>query len=53
MLPTLALRVEFHPTTIPKPIGFVVLDGDRTVGVMTDTEVRAALAKFDEMKQQK
>jgi hypothetical protein len=50
MLPTLTLRVEYHPTTTPRPIGFMVFDGDRKVGVMTEAEVRAALARFDEMK---
>lgn len=50
MLPTLTLRVEFHPTTPPQPTGFGVFDGEKMIGVMTEADVRAALAKFDKMK---
>jgi hypothetical protein len=46
-LPTLDLRLETAMVNPPKPIGFVVVDGGRMVGVMTIETVRLALSAWD------
>lgn len=42
--------VEMQPTGVPKPTGFGVIADHKVVAFLTEDQVRAALAKFDEMK---
>ena len=44
------IAVEMQPTGTPKPTGFGVLADGRPVAFLTEEQVRASLAKFDDMK---
>lgn len=43
------LCVEFHPTTIPRPIRFGVMVGHEVVACLSLETVEAALHKFHDM----
>jgi hypothetical protein len=43
------IAVEMQPTGVPKPTGFGVLSDQDVVAFLTEDQVRAALAKFDDM----
>lgn len=40
------IRVEYHPTTIPRPVGFCVFRKGKLVGVLTRDQVEKALTEF-------
>lgn len=42
--------IEYHPTTVPKPSIFDVLVDGKTVAFLEYEAVRAAVARFEEMK---
>lgn len=50
MLPTLTLRLMAAMINPPKPLGFDVVDGSKTVGVLTIDELRNALAQWDALE---
>lgn len=46
--PTLTLFLEAAMVNPPKPLGFIVHDGERFVGVMSIDELRKGLAQWNE-----
>lgn len=44
--------VEFHPTNPPRPIGFTIVNKDtrKLVAVLTESQVKIALAEFEAMR---
>jgi hypothetical protein len=44
------IAVEMQPTTVPKPISIGVLCNGKTCAILTIDQVRAVIAKWDELE---